>query len=1542
MAGRELSSYPITFANTGIVLKGSPDEIPLTSYASLSNVITDQENALTVRRGYSSLGITTGVPSLLFYFQGASLNYRFIKVGTVLYAAQTGGSFSSLQTGMASTPGYFAVNNLGTVPYAFVADGTKFVKSTGTTASNVGLSAPSTALTAAIKELTVDDYTVIDACDNSGSWSASTVSGAGSAAVTSTTGLGGYPYSDAIKLTAGASTDETVVQITQSKSLNLGDEDDEVIQLYLRYPTDADAEAISRVILSFSLGDTTFTTRYEKTLLAHPVQQTTLLSSRETDVVTSQEDYLESGKLRIPLMRIDDVYDQTPPEDVIQEQTVQIAPADIPLGTGAWNWLRIPKNEFLRVGTSAYTDPSLTWADVASIKIELVASSAGASIEIDQITYRSAGVLVGTNYQYLFTYYDSATDTESDYGAIVDAPYPGANHDAMLITFGDAPPTAATHRRLYRIGGTVQDFQRVASIAVATTTYTDNIADADLGDIFDADLQALPAVPKGVAAHDNRLFVWGCSTDSPNTLRFSRRDHVQSFPTEQWIPVGSSGETILRCMADEGELFVFTNMQIYRVIGGGGDVDDWKTYRAVPTGVTHKIAGQHAIVRGDKSVYIGTADGVYEFPSGRKISEAVNPLWHARTINGIAPILSTYLSNMALGYYDNKLYVSYTSSGTTNNATLVYDILYERWTIYSYGVAIFCTEPTLLSASVVGSSNVMQLETGTQDTSGVPIAFTVLTKQLDLGKPDQEKQFVDLVVDAYTAGQTLTVKASIDGAALATVGTLSNSDRGQVVLPFPDSSGASSNAKRLQFQVSGASTTSDNVDAQPIIYKVIPRFFLEPQRHKTFVTDWSNEGIAGSKIFRELHLEIDTFNAAISVAVEVDGATAQTITGVTANGRTKLYYALTTDIKGSLCRLKFTPTGSNEVKIYHYEIKCFAESDAVALIQTPWEDEGAPSQRKRFRKLIVEVDNLAMGETKTITIDLQVDGSSKTITPSTITATQTGRTEYSFSCDADTVGILWRAVITAASGNYMRFYRAWVEAIPEPFQDYRYESPWDNIGSMGQKRLRDLIIEADTNGYDVTVTAWVDGAALAGTYTLNTNSSAPGYGLRKEVVFSLPVDTVGKIVRITATGTNQFTIYRHVYVPFSEAWEDTIIETPWSDDGAPNVRKRFRKLIVEYENLSTGTITFTVQVDGSTVGTITSAGTSETGRREKVFSFPVDTVGTLWRVTGTVSSGTFRFYRAWPEAIPEPQSATTYEAPWNIWGTISRKRFRTIMVDCDTGGANVTVTAWIDGVALGGTFTANTAVRKNLIFSLPLDTTGIQARITATGSSAFVIYDYRFTYAEEPNIIGIQETIWTDEGWPYLKVWKHLVIEADTQNVARTLSFWLDNAVSTTVSVTANGRASMVKSLPADTIGRLARCTVSGDCQLYSVRYVVEKLPPDVTLADSLDQIFGWDGYKLIGRWIWMTMKNPSSVTLNVYADGTLKTTKTISSSNPASGWRKVKVTMPSNIKGTLFRFSFSSSSAFQIWWEQSEIEMKALNRDDGWIKQKFVPPQTF
>jgi len=81
--------------------------------------------------------------------------------------------------------------------------------------------------------------------------------------------------------------------------------------------------------------------------------------------------------------------------------------------------------------------------------------------------------LTGT-FQYTYTYYDSVTGVESAPANLSNS-LTVTNKDIVVTGFQVTPPTGATHIRLYRIGGYLADFTLVSTIALNTTTFTDNL-----------------------------------------------------------------------------------------------------------------------------------------------------------------------------------------------------------------------------------------------------------------------------------------------------------------------------------------------------------------------------------------------------------------------------------------------------------------------------------------------------------------------------------------------------------------------------------------------------------------------------------------------------------------------------------------------------------------------------------------------------------------------------------------------------------------------------------------------------------------------------------------------------------------------------------------------------------------------------------------------------------------------------------------------------------------------------------------------------------
>ena len=190
---QDIKSIPVTFANTGIVLRNVPDELPITAYRALINVITDRENSISVRRGFLRLNSgLTSAPYSVFYLKDINgYQWRYCIAGSKLWVAPVddpelatiwplgkhaefdvvlgGGGLSSEPDPRAIFASYTLIG-MEIKPYMFMTDGVQFLKHAGglDAARRVGIPKPTTAMSIELNPdevvIPVEDFEVV------GSW----------------------------------------------------------------------------------------------------------------------------------------------------------------------------------------------------------------------------------------------------------------------------------------------------------------------------------------------------------------------------------------------------------------------------------------------------------------------------------------------------------------------------------------------------------------------------------------------------------------------------------------------------------------------------------------------------------------------------------------------------------------------------------------------------------------------------------------------------------------------------------------------------------------------------------------------------------------------------------------------------------------------------------------------------------------------------------------------------------------------------------------------------------------------------------------------------------------------------------------------------------------------------------------------------------------------------------------------------------------------------------------------------------------------------
>ena len=104
-----------------------------------------------------------------------------------------------------------------------------------------------------------------------------------------------------------------------------------------------------------------------------------------------------------------------------------------------------------------------------------------------------------------------------------------------------------------------------------------------------------------------------------------------------------------------------------------------------------------------------------------------------------------------------------------------------------------------------------------------------------------------------------------------------------------------------------------------------------------------------------------------------------------------------------------------------------------------------------------------------------------------------------------------------------------------------------------------------------------------------------------------------------------------------------------------------------------------------------------------------------------------------------------------------------------------------------------------------------------------------------------------------------------------------------------------------------------------------------MTRLDTYELDFGYKRWKFIRR-IWIAAQGSAAITLNIFIDEASSAAFTDSfTSNPLTGWKRQELRLTSGLKGQLFRFIFTSSAAFKIFMDQSDVEWHPLAGERGY-----------
>lgn len=199
-------------------------------------------------------------------------------------------------------------------------------------------------------------------------------------------------------------------------------------------------------------------------------------------------------------------------------------------------------------------------------------------------------------------------------------------------------------------------------------------------------------------------------TSSPSHVFFSDAGLPESYTANNYVQLTpGDGEQIQAVIAWREFIFAFKESKFFVFYGestdsSGNPIFD---YRIVDTGVG--LCAPRAVVATESGVYFADRRGVFvttgEAPA--KVSGAIDPIFlggsEAYFTGG--EMDQAALSSLAMGVHEDRIYLGYSTNGSTNDRTLVYDYDDGWWSLWDTPATCFAEfRPSSRDEMVFGSS----------------------------------------------------------------------------------------------------------------------------------------------------------------------------------------------------------------------------------------------------------------------------------------------------------------------------------------------------------------------------------------------------------------------------------------------------------------------------------------------------------------------------------------------------------------------------------------------------------------------------------------------------------------------------------------------------------------------------------------------------------------------------------------------------------------------------------------------------------------------
>jgi len=242
---------------------------------------------------------------------------------------------------------------------------------------------------------------------------------------------------------------------------------------------------------------------------------------------------------------------------------------------------------------------------------------------------------------------------------------------------------------------------------------------------------------------------------------------------------------------------------------------------------------------------------------------------------------------------------------------------------------------------------------------------------------------------------------------------------------------------------------------------------------------------------------------------------------------------------------------------------------------------------------------------------------------------------------------------------------------------------------------------------------------------------------------------------------------------------------------------------------------------------------------------------------------------------------------------------------------------------------------------VPVEARNVSLRISWTSSLyKVVLYQLGISYIPRVDETKSRPTDWDSGNTLADKYIKGVILEADTLNVAREISVWVDGDLYTTISVpaTTKGRREIFQFSFAQTKGRYFRLVPadSSKWQLFQYQWIFDEEPLELVRWETQELTHGIPNWKspLFGN---ISIRSSAVVTLTItcYNQSGDAITKTYTI--PSTAGLKTKTFVPFEAaKGMLVKYLLTSSEPFALYREETDVMIQP------WGGEQYIPVKPF